>query len=76
MSHFREWRPPSAESRFAVGANMVPVKWSRIVELARQIDDEHRRRNAVDMDIAMRLAHAIVTFQEQLVGTFRRSMRR
>lgn len=58
------------------GGSMIPIQWARIVELARQLDDDYRVRGVVDLDLALRLAHGIVTFQEQLIGSFVRTMRR
>jgi hypothetical protein len=48
---------------------MTPrIPWTRIVELAEYIQDEHRHRGAVDADVVLRLVRAILQFQEQLLA--------
>jgi hypothetical protein len=44
------------------------IPWARIVELARHIEQEYAARGAVDIEAALRLARAVLQFQEQLVG--------
>ena len=55
---------------------MTTVIWTRIVVLARQLQEDHLARGAVDVDVALRLARAILLFQEQMVGSLLRTMRR
>lgn len=52
------------------------IDWLRIVELARQIDEDYRVRGAVNIDVAHRLVHGIVRFQEQMIGESMRALRR
>jgi hypothetical protein len=46
----------------------VRIPWRRLVELANQLEREHASRGEVDAEVAVRLARAILQFQEQLVG--------
>jgi hypothetical protein len=55
---------------------MSSIQWTRIVELARQLNEEQAARGVVDTDIALRLARAVLLFQDQMVGTLLRTMRR
>ena len=55
---------------------MILISWKRLVDLARQIDRDFEARGVVDLDIALRLVRGVVTFQDQLVGRFLRTMRR
>jgi hypothetical protein len=55
---------------------MSSLHWKRIVELARELRDAHRARGKVDVDVAVRLARAVLLFQDQLLGTQARSLRR
>jgi hypothetical protein len=55
---------------------MTSIHWTRIVELARQLSEEHTSRGVVDTDVALRLARAVLLFQEQMVGTLLRTLRR
>ena len=47
---------------------MSAVHWNRIVELARQVDTAHTNQDVVDVELALRLARAVMHFQEQLLG--------
>ncbi|MCL2449984.1 MAG: hypothetical protein FWD17_13640 [Polyangiaceae bacterium] len=55
---------------------MSSIHWTRIVELARQLSEEHSARGVIDTDVALRLARAVLLFQEQMVGTLLRTLRR
>jgi hypothetical protein len=55
---------------------MSSIQWTRIVELARQLSEDHASRGAVDTDVALRLARAVLLFQEQMVGTLVKTLRR
>jgi hypothetical protein len=55
---------------------MSSIHWTRIVELARQLNEEHTARGVIDTDVALRLARAVLLFQEQMVGTLLRTLRR
>ena len=44
------------------------IPWSRIVELAEDIEREYAARGIVDADLALRLVRAVLQFQEQLVA--------
>jgi hypothetical protein len=52
------------------------IPWTRIVELAENIEREHKSRGVVDADLALRLVRAILQFQEQLVAGMVRPLRR
>lgn len=55
---------------------MMPrIPWTRIVELAEYIRDEHRRGVALDADTVLRLVQAVLQFQEQLLGGLVRPFR-
>ena len=55
---------------------MSRIPWTRIVELAENIEREHASRGVVDADLALRLVRAILQFQEQLVAGMVRPVRR
>jgi hypothetical protein len=44
------------------------LPWSRVVELATQLEGAYLSRGEVDSEIAVRLARAVLDFQEQLLG--------
>jgi len=58
------------------GGLMGSIPWTRIVELAKQIDQDYVARGAVDADTVLRLARAVLLFQEQLLGGMLRTLRR
>jgi hypothetical protein len=58
------------------GPLMSSLHWKRIVELAHELREAHRARGKVDVDVAVRLARAVLLFQDQLLGTQARSLRR
>lgn len=51
------------------------IPWTRIVELAEYIHDEHKRGGSVDVDDVLRLVRAVLQFQEQLLAGMIRSVR-
>ena len=55
---------------------MSSLDWKRIVELARELAEVNRARGDLDVDVAVRLARAVLLFQDQLLGTQARSLRR
>jgi hypothetical protein len=55
---------------------MSSLDWKRIVELACELAEAHRSRGDVDVDVAVRLARAVLLFQDQLLGSLARSRRR
>jgi hypothetical protein len=46
------------------------LPWSRVVELATQLEAGYLARGEVDGEIAVRLARAVLDFQDQLLGGF------
>jgi hypothetical protein len=44
------------------------VPWSRIVELARQIETDYLAGRTVQLETTLRLARAVLEFQERLVA--------
>jgi hypothetical protein len=44
------------------------IPWSRIVELAQEIDRKHSRGDSIDAELGPQLARAILQFQAQLVA--------
>ncbi|MGD0678885.1 MAG: hypothetical protein ABSC94_26060 [Polyangiaceae bacterium] len=52
------------------------IAWSHIVRLAQQIESEYVTMGVIDTAAPVRLARAIVQFQQQLVGDLLRSGRR
>jgi hypothetical protein len=54
---------------------MQAIPWGRVVELARQARQEYAERGAVEVDTVLRLARAVLLFQEYLVGRFVRPRR-
>lgn len=44
------------------------LPWSRVVELATQLEAAYLTRGEVDGGIAVRLARAVLDFQDQLLG--------
>jgi hypothetical protein len=55
---------------------MSSLDWKRVVELARELAEAHRAGGAVEVDIAVRLARAVLLFQDQLLGSQARTLRR
>ena len=51
------------------------LPWSRVVELAQQLDSIYFVRHEVDSEIAARLARAVLDFQAQLLGGLVRTSR-
>lgn len=47
---------------------LVPIPWTRIVEIAAYVESEHSARGDIDRETALRLARAVLQFQEQLTG--------
>jgi hypothetical protein len=44
------------------------VPWLRVVELAKELDSTFFVRREVSRELALRLAHAVLEFQQQLLG--------
>jgi hypothetical protein len=46
----------------------IHLPWKRIVELAQSVEATHAAQGQVDSETVLRLARAILQFQEQLLG--------
>lgn len=44
------------------------VSWDRITDLAAELESTHARDGHIDDEIALRLARAVLLFQEQMIG--------
>ena len=51
------------------------LPWTRVVELASHLESSFASQGQVDGEIAVRLARAVLDFQQQLLGTQPRSSR-
>jgi hypothetical protein len=47
---------------------MTRLPWRRIVDLAVQLETAHTSSGQLDAEMALRLARAVLQFQEQLLG--------
>jgi hypothetical protein len=51
------------------------LPWARVVELATQLEAIYLNRSEIDPEIAVRLARAVLDFQDQLLGAAPKSSR-
>jgi hypothetical protein len=47
---------------------MTRLPWRRIVDLATQLESTFSSNGQLDIEMALRLARAVLQFQEQLLG--------
>jgi hypothetical protein len=47
---------------------MTRLPWRRIVDLATQLESTFTTNGQLDIEMALRLARAVLQFQEQLLG--------
>lgn len=50
------------------GSTVARLPWRRIVDLATQLESAHTSSGNLDIEMALRLARAVLQFQEQLLG--------
>ncbi len=53
----------------------IHLPWKRIVELAQSVEATYQTQGQVDSETVLRLARAVLQFQEQLLGGLVRSTR-
>jgi hypothetical protein len=51
------------------------LPWTRVVELATQLESVYMNRREIDPEIAVRLARAVLDFQDQLLGGLAKTQR-
>jgi hypothetical protein len=51
------------------------LPWTRVVELATQLESVYLSRREIDPEIAVRLARAVLDFQDQLLGGLSKAQR-
>jgi hypothetical protein len=51
------------------------LPWTRVVELATQLESVYMNRREIDPEIAARLARAVLDFQDQLLGGLAKTQR-
>jgi hypothetical protein len=49
-------------------STMTRLPWRRIVDLATQLESTFTSNGQLDIEMALRLARAVLQFQEQLLG--------
>jgi hypothetical protein len=54
---------------------MTRLPWRRIVDLATQLESTFTSNGQLDVEMALRLARAVLQFQEQLLGGLVRAAR-
>jgi hypothetical protein len=54
---------------------MTRLPWRRIVDLATQLESTFTSNGQLDIEMALRLARAVLQFQEQLLGGLVRAAR-
>jgi hypothetical protein len=51
------------------------LPWTRVVELATQLEAVYLSRREIDAELAVRLARAVLDFQDQLLGGTAKTLR-
>jgi hypothetical protein len=51
-----------------VADTAIHLPWKRIVELAQSVDSTYQAQGQLDAEAVLRLARAVLQFQEQLLG--------
>jgi hypothetical protein len=56
-------------------STMTRLPWRRIVDLATQLESTFTSNGQLDIEMALRLARAVLQFQEQLLGGLVKAVR-
>jgi hypothetical protein len=56
-------------------STMTRLPWRRIVDLATQLEGTFTSNGQLDIEMALRLARAVLQFQEQLLGGLVKAVR-